>query len=69
MTALLIGNAVSHTTSTFYGTPWDQPAINSILSHRDQFPHLDCALVAFFKGACKKWPAFTEEFRLDSEIA
>ena len=66
---LLVGGAVSHTTGAFYGTPWNQLTVNSILSHQDQFPHLDRALVAFFKGAREKWPAFMEEFGPDSEIS
>ena len=66
---LLIGNAVSHTTGAFYGTPWNQPAIDSVLSSRDQFPHLNRALVAFFEGAREKWPAFMEEFGPDSEVS
>ena len=66
---LLTGDAISHTTGAFCGTPWNQFTINSILSHRDRFPHLDRALVAFFKGACERWPAFTEEFAPNSEIS
>ena len=66
---LLIGDAVSYTTGAFYGTPWNQQSIDSILSHRERFPHLDRALIAFFEGARDKWPAFTEEFRPDSEIS
>jgi hypothetical protein len=67
--SLLIGEAVSHTTGAFYGIPWNQHIIDDILLHQDKFPHLDRALVAFFKGAREKWPAFTEEFRPGSEIS
>ena len=67
--ALLIGETVSPMTGAFYGTPWDQRTINDILSHRDQFPHLDRALVTFFKGARKKWPAFTKEFQPGLKIS
>jgi hypothetical protein len=67
--ALLIGETVSHTTGAFYGTPWDQHTIDHILSHQDQFPHLNRALVAFFRGAREKWPAFTQEFRPGSKIS
>lgn len=67
--ALLIGDAVSHKTGAFYKTRWDRPIIDGILSRRDQFPHLGRALVAFFKGARQKWPAFTEEFGPNSEIS
>ena len=66
---LLIGDNVSHTTGAFHGTLWDQPVVDHILSIRDQLPHLRRALVAFFEGACKKWPLFTEEFGPDSEIS
>jgi len=65
--AILLGVDVSHKTGAFYGIPWDQTVIDHILSIRNQLPHLDRALVAFFKGACQKWPAFTEEFGPDSE--
>jgi len=67
--ALLIGDNVSQTTGAFYGTPWDQPIIDHILSIRNQLPHLSRALVAFFKGALEKWPAFTDEFGPGSEIS
>ena len=67
--SLLLGDNVSYTTGAFYGTPWDQTVINHILSTRNKLPHLNRALVAFFKGACKKWVAFVEEFSLDSEIS
>ena len=66
---LLIGNNVSHTTGAFYGTLWDQPVIDHIISIRDQLPHLRDALVAFFDGACEKWPDFTDEFETGSEIS
>jgi hypothetical protein len=66
---LLIGNNVSHTTGAFYSTPWDQSVVDHILSTRDQLPHLRGALVAFFKGAYEKWPAFTDEFGPGSEIS
>ena len=65
--AILLGNNVTYETGAFYGTPWDQAVIDHILSIRNQLPHLDRALVAFFEGACEKWPAFTEEFAPDSE--
>ena len=67
--ALLIGETVSPMTGSFYGTPWDQHIINDILSHRNQFPHFDRALVAFFKSAREKWPAFTKEFQPGSKIS
>lgn len=66
---LLLGDNVLHTTGAFYGTLWDQPVIDHILSISNQLPHLNHALIAFFKGACKKWPTFTEEFRPGSEIS
>ena len=66
--ALLIGNAVSHETGAFYGTPWNQHAIDAALSRQENLPHLNRALIAFLKGARDKWPAFTEEFAPDSEI-
>ena len=66
---LLIGDNVSHATGAFYGTSWDQPVINHILSICNRLPHLCDVLVAFFKGACKKWPAFTDKFGPDSEIS
>lgn len=66
---LLIGDTVSYTTGAFLETPWDQAVVGAIQSNRDCFPHLDRALLAFFKGAREKWPAFTEEYRPDSEIS
>ena len=66
--ALLTGNTVSHTTGAFYGTPWNQDVVDSVLSCREQLPHLDRALVAFFMGARGKWPAFMEEFAPGSKI-
>ena len=66
---LLVGDDISHTTGAFYGTPWNHLTIDSISSHQGRFPDLDRALVAFFKGAHEKWPAFTEEFKPGSEIS
>ena len=67
--SLLLGDNVSYTTGAFYGTPWDQTVIDHILSTRNKLPYLNRALVAFFKGTCKKWVAFVEEFSLDSKIS
>jgi hypothetical protein len=67
--SLLIGNTISHTTGAFYGTPWNQDTIDCIRSRQNQLPHLEQALVAFFKGAREKWPAFTEEFHPNSEAS
>ena len=66
---LLTGDTVSHTTGAFCKTPWDQDIIDTILSHWQKFPHLDHALVAFFKSVLKKLPAFTEEFAPDSDVS
>ena len=66
---LLIGDSTSYTTGAFYTTPWDQPVIDRILSIRNQLPHLCGALVAFFKGICEKWPAFTDKYGPGSEIS
>ena len=66
---LLTGDTVSHATGAFYRTPWDQDVVNNILSRRQQLPHLDRALVAFFKGVRDKLPAFTEEFAPGSDVS
>lgn len=66
---LLIGNSTSYTTGSFYGTPWDQPFIDIILSHQNNFPHLNNTLIVFFKGAHHKWSAFTEELKPGAEIS
>lgn len=59
---ILIGPNVSAVTATFDGQPWYDPdTIAIILRHRNQYPHLRSALVAFFKGALKTWKVFTQD--------
>ena len=66
---LLTGDTISHTTGAFCKTPWDQDLIDTIISRRQELPHLDRALVAFFKGVREKLPAFTEEFKPGSDVS
>ena len=57
---ILIGLEVSWMTATFDRKPWHNPdAIATILRDRNQYPHLESALVAFFEGALETWRIFT----------
>jgi len=66
---LLIGDHASYKTGALYGTNWDQAIIDHIHSIRNQFPHLQQALIAFLQGAQAKWVSFTKEFKKGSEIS
>lgn len=51
------------------GGEWDRPgAVLAILNMAPTLPHLESALVAFFKGALGGWKRFTAEFDLGGDI-
>jgi len=59
---ILIGPDVSWKTTTLDGKPWHNPdAIEIILCHQYQYPHLRAALTTFFEGALKTWKTFTQD--------
>ena len=59
---ILIGPNATWATATLDGQPWYNPEpIEVILRERDQYPHLEAALVAFFEGALETWKTFTRD--------
>ena len=58
----LIGPNTSWYTATLDGKQWHNPdTIQIILRHRDRYPHLKAALIAFFEGALETWKTFTQD--------
>ena len=65
---LLIGPEVSYKTATLDSQPWQEKVgIDSILESQNNLPHLQDALILFFKGALETWQQFTLEFQPGSD--
>ncbi|KAF7966578.1 hypothetical protein HWV62_37835 [Athelia sp. TMB] len=68
--SLLLSPDSSYVTGAMDGKQWERPeAVYAILRMSKDLPHLEGALVAFFKGALETWERFAREFDQDGFIA
>ena len=67
---LLIGPKIDAVTGSLNGKPWkDAVVIRRIEETHLDYPDLEGALVAFFRGALSKLETFTEEFEEGSPLS
>ncbi|KAI0661679.1 hypothetical protein C8Q70DRAFT_966523 [Cubamyces menziesii] len=68
--SLLLSPETCFDTGSMDGELWERPeAIYAILRLAPSLPHLEQALVAFFRGALGTWERFTAEFTPGGQIA
>ncbi|KAI0070580.1 hypothetical protein K474DRAFT_1608449, partial [Panus rudis PR-1116 ss-1] len=67
---LLVGRNASYETASLDGMMWERPEVfYAVQALSSELPHLQGALVAFFKGALETWRRFASEYKENGRIA